>query len=169
MTFDDFHRWSRTTQLAALSCAAAVLLDGGIAVTVLQRTRDHAVTVPAALQPLPELRGRALADEQSMYAALSRRPFDQPGAPASGPGMTLAMQLPAAPIRQPRLIGTVVEGQKGFVIVEMPDAHTQLVRIGEKAGELRLRSVSAGEAAFDDAKGNKVVLRAPVPGTERTP
>ena len=72
---------------------------------------------------------------------------------------------PAAPAR-PRLVGTVVQGRDGgFVIVELPDARMQVVRIGEQAAGLRLRSVSAGEAVFDDQHGTRVSLRTPASGS----
>jgi hypothetical protein len=41
----------------------------------------------------------------------------------------------------------------------------QLVRIGERAGELKLRSVAAGEAVFDDAHGARVSLKTPRAGS----
>jgi hypothetical protein len=77
-------------------------------------------------------------------------------------GPTAPLVAPSAV--QPRLIGTVVQGQGGFVMVEMPDARMQLVRIGEKVGDLRLRSVSTGEAVFDDPQGARVSLRTPRAG-----
>jgi hypothetical protein len=55
-------------------------------------------------------------------------------------------------------------------MVTMPDGGIKLVRVGERAGDLKLRSVSAGGAVFDDIiHGGRVTLRAPTPGPEPQP
>ena len=69
----------------------------------------------------------------------------------------------------PRLVGTVAGGAESFVVLAMPEGTIKVVHVGERAGDLKLRAVSAGGAVFDDIHGERVTLRAPTPGAEPLP
>lgn len=159
----DWREWPNGLRVAVSCLALALALD----VATLARARAPERTgVIAALRidQAPRIALTPPTDEELVRQAQLRTPFDLAPPPSplivSGPPAPL---VAAAPVR-PRLMGTVVQGQGGFVMVEMPDARMQLVRIGDKVGDLRLRSVSSGEAVFDDPQGARVSLRTPRAG-----
>jgi hypothetical protein len=155
--------WPNGLRIAVICLALGLALD----VAALARARSR--EVPASIAPLrieqaPRIAMVSPTDPELVQQSALRTPFDVAPLPApliaSGPTVPL---IAAAPVR-PRLMGTVVQGQGGFIMVEMPDARMQLVRIGDKVGDLRLRSVSSGEAVFDDPQGARVSLRTPRAG-----
>jgi hypothetical protein len=163
--------WPASARIAGVFLLAALALD--VAVLVRLRTvRDEAAVAPLVIRAVPRIVIHTPDDAELVHAAANSAPFGgepSAGAPMLATPVLLESAPTPAPVR-PRLVGTVVQGNGGgFVIVEMPDARMQLVRVGEQAGELRLRSVSAGEAVFDDPRGRRVSLRTPAPGAELRP
>lgn len=146
-------------------CLALALFADVVEFARLRQQHVAPLTVPLRIERAPAIVVALPSDAELVREAGLRAPFDLVPPPAalvmSGP-VPPTLQ-PVAPVR-PRLMGTVVQGQGGFVMVELPDARMQLVRIGEKAGDLRLRSVSAGEAVFDDPQGTRISLRTPRAG-----
>lgn len=68
---------------------------------------------------------------------------------------------------RPILVGTIMKQGGELALMEFPDGHTRLLRIGEQVGDLILRSVTTGEAVFSTTEGGRITLRtAP---TETTP
>lgn len=154
--------WPTSTRIAAGALVAALAIDA----YVLFRPRPIETAPPLTLQPAQRSTVRPLADADIVRDAGNREPFGAT-APAAeifvsnggAPDAAVAMQ----PTR-PRLLGTVVEGQGGgFVVVSHPDSRVQLVRPGEMAGDLRLKSVAVGQAEFTDTNGTRVTLRIPPP------
>jgi hypothetical protein len=157
MRFADVRDWPTSTRIAAVALAAALVFD----LAVLIRTRHVDEAPPLAITSVTRIIVRQAGDAELVRQAANRAPFG-----ATSP--TVDMLASAAILQQstsvqparPRLLGTVVEGHDGgFVVVELPDARVQLVRIGERAGDFRLRSVAAGEAVFDQAGGERITLR----------
>ena len=151
----------RGVQLAAVALAIAILLDIASVVRLLGSN---------AIPPQPDVpRGDAPRIVIStpgrpdlIHRAALAMPFgeDVPAPLPSATSAVLQNTSPASP--RPKLLGTVVDGRGGgFIVVELPDGHMQVVRIGEQAGELRLKSVTAGEAILVDAAGGRVSLRTP--------
>ena len=154
--------WPLGTQIAAACLLAALALDLAV-VTGLRHLREEDVVSQPTIRPAPRIMTRTLSDPALIHDAANKTPFD-----LETPVVTSVATVvpPVAPTR-PRLVGTVVQGRDGgFVIVELPDARMQVVRIGERAAGLRLRSVSAGEAVFDDLRGGRVSLRTLAPGSD---
>jgi hypothetical protein len=159
----DWREWPSGLRTALVCLVVALALDVA-AFTRMRTTPATNVVAPLRIDEVPRIALTPPTDEELVRQAGMRTPFDlvQPPAPLVLSGPTAPLVAPSAV--QPRLIGTVVQGQGGFVMVEMPDARMQLVRIGEKVGDLRLRSVSTGEAVFDDPQGARVSLRTPRAG-----
>lgn len=161
----DWRDWPPGTRIAAICLAGALLLDlAGLA--RMRHVRDNSAILRLQIEPAPRITVRVRDEAQLVREASLRTPFDAvPGRAQMEVANAIAQQNSPPPVR-PRLVGTVIEGQNGgFVVVEMPDARMQLVRIGEQAGELRLRSVAAGEAVFDDLLGGRITLRTPRAGS----
>lgn len=157
--------WPMAPRIAAACLAGALLLDlAGL--MRLRQVREAAVEAPLRLAPAPVIAMRARGEAEIVREAALRTPFDADAGPSDMPMANAIMQQGTLPPARPRLVGTVVEGLNGgFVVVEMPDARMQLVRVGERMGELKLRSVTAGEAVFDDPHGGRVLLRTPRVGS----
>lgn len=154
--------WPTSTRVAAAALVAALAIDG----YVLFRPR-HVETAPAlTLAAVTRNAVRPVTDADLVRAAGEREPF---GATTPAAEMLVANggapdAAPMSTPERPRLLGTVVEGQGGgFVVLSHPDARVQLVRLGETAGDLRLRSVAAGQAVFTDPTGSRITLRLPPP------
>ena len=157
--------WPASTRIAAACLAGALVLDLAALVRMRHVREDEAVS-PIQVERAPRIAIRMRDDAEIVRQAALRTPFDI-AAPPPMPGLMTATvpQNVMAPVL-PRLVGTVVEGRNGgFVVVELPDARMQLVRVGERAGDLKLRSVAAGEAVFDDPHGARVSLKAPRAGS----
>lgn len=156
--------WPNGLRIAVVCLALALVLDGA-AVVRLRTPVATSVAAPLRIERAPQIALAPQVDPELVQQAELRAPFDvAPPAAAA-----LVVSGPAAPLQvigpvRPRLMGTVVQGTGGFVMVEMPDARMQLVRIGEKVGDLRLRSVSAGAAVFEDPQGARVSLSTPRAG-----
>ena len=151
--------WPVGRRVAVVALAAALVLDL-VALANMRSTPDNSTAAPLVIEHAPRIVTRVRDEGEIVRQAALHSPFDAvaPAAPLQL-ASTVVPQGAPPPVR-PRLVGTVVEGQGGgFVVVEMPDARMQLVRIGEQAGDLRLRSVAANEAVFSDAQGGKAVLR----------
>ena len=162
--------WPMRAQIALVLLIVAILLDLG-ALLRLRSPGGGTPVMPLAIRMAPRIVIHTPDDAGIVREAASRSPFDMASPSSTFVPFNAVVQqsVVAAPVR-PRLVGTVVEGRDGgFVVMELPDGRMQLVRIGERAGELRLRSVGAGEAVFDDARGNRVSLRTPRPGSEPRP
>lgn len=165
MRWAGWRDWSPGMRIAASCLAGALLLDLA-ALVRMRHVRDNAAVLPLQIAPAPRVGVRARGEAQLVREAALRTPFDAVPASALLEVTNAMSQQSSPPPVRPRLVGTVIEGQSGgFVVVEMPDARMQLVRIGERAGELRLRSVAAGEAVFDDLHGGRVTLRTPRAGS----
>ena len=161
----DWRDWPTGTRIAALVLAGGLFLDLA-ALVRLRHVRDDAAVLPLQMAHAPRIMVRVRDAAQLVREAALRTPFDAAPPPARMEMANAIVQQSSPALVRPRLVGTVIEGQSGgFVIVEMPDAHMQLVRIGERAGELRLRSVAAGEAVFDDLLGGRITLRTPRAGS----
>ena len=157
--------WPTGPRIAA-ACLAGVLLLDMAGLVRLRQVRKVAADEPLRLEPAPAIVIRARSESEIVREAALRTPFDGAAAPLDRPMANAIVQQGALPPARPRLVGTVVEGLNGgFVVVEMPDARMQLVRVGERMGELKLRSVTAGEAVFDDPHGGRVLLRTPRVGS----
>lgn len=152
--------WPASTRVAAIGLALALTVDSGLLVRILQR-HDVVPSAPLRVIQAPQIVARVSDDPAPIRQAANRTPFDAAPTAASLAATAAILQASVpAPLVRPKLIGTVLGGSTGpFVILELPDTKMQLVRIGERAGELRLRSVAAGEALFDDGRGGKVSLR----------
>lgn len=164
----NWRDWPPGRRLAALALMLALGLDLATLVR-LRHLGDELTAPPLQLPAVPEVGRRAPVDAALLIEAAGRAPFG--GSPAiSMAAMEAPPVQPVAPSAGLRLMGTVVEGDgRGFVVVELPDARMQLVRIGERAGTLRLRSVTAGAAVFEDARGDRISLRSPQAGSGSRP
>jgi hypothetical protein len=162
-----------TPALRAAAGVAAIALVGDLALLVrAARSEREAIVVPLHIADVAMITRRAADAPGLIQSARAREPFE----PLGGTPTTVASagsvvpQAMAMPTAQPRLIGTVVGGAESFVVMAMPDASIKVVRVGERAGGLKLRTVSAGGAVFDDIiNGGRVTLRSPTPGSEPQP
>ncbi|MDB4881514.1 MAG: hypothetical protein JWL95_280 [Gemmatimonadetes bacterium] len=159
----ELGQWPRRTQLAAVALAASLLLDVRLVFRLLRPGDQEIAFEPLRMRYVPHVAARRSSDAQLIQEAENRAPFGGT-APVSVP----ASVVPQPPV-QPRLVGTVVGGRAGFVVVELPDTRLQVVRIGDRAGNLRLRSVAAGAAVFQDTAGARVTLRSPPVGADVRP
>ena len=167
-------RTYRVTWIPALRIAAgcaALALVGDLALLVrASRVRAEATVVPLRIAPAERIAPRSADAKGLIESAGARRPFEPLGGVQTlASAGTVIPQAVAIPAPQPRLIGTVVGGAESFVVMAMTDGAIKVVRLGERAGDLRLRSVSAGGAVFDDIHGGRVTLRPPTPGSEPQP
>ena len=159
--------WPVGRRIAVVALAAALALDL-VALAGLRSTSDNSSVAPLVMEHAPRIVPRVRDEGEIVRQAAMRSPFDAVAPVTPLQLASTVMQQSAPPPVRPRLVGTVVEAQGGgFVVVEMPDARMQLVRIGERAGDLRLRSVAANEAVFNDAQGGKVALRTSRAGENR--
>ena len=159
--------WPVGRRVAVVALAAALVLDL-VALANMRSTSDTSTVAPLVMEHAPRIVPRVRDEGEIVREAALRSPFDAVAPVAPLQMASTVVQQSAPPPVRPRLVGTVVEAQGGgFVVVEMPDARMQLVRIGERAGDLRLRSVAANEAVFYDAQGGKVALRTSRAGENR--
>ena len=159
--------WPVGRRVAVVALGAALVLDL-VMLANMRSTSDNAVVAPLVMEHAPRIVTRVRDEGEIVREAALRSPFDAVAPVAPLQLASTVVQQSAPPPVRPRLVGTVVEAQGGgFVVVEMPDARMQLVRIGERAGDLRLRSGAANEAVFVDAQGGKVVLRTSRAGENR--
>lgn len=163
--------WTPALRVAAAVASLALVADVALLVRAARSSRPEPI-VPLRLVVATPIVPRVPDAEELIQSARESQPFE----PLGGSRTTLAgagsvvPQAVEPPAVQPRLIGTVVGGAGSFVMVTMPDGGIKLVRVGERAGDLKLRSVSAGGAVFDDIiHGGRVTLRAPTPGPEPQP
>jgi hypothetical protein len=153
----------------AAACVAIALVADFVLLARMLRAPAEAAVVPLRLAPVPAIVPRAGDSKALLDSAQSSSPFEPLGAPQQLASAEVVPQA-AAPVAQPRLVGTVVRDAESFVVMAMPEGSIKVVRVGERAGDLRLRSVSAGGAVFDDiTKGERVTLRTPTPGAEPQP
>ena len=163
----DWREWPVHTQFAAAALALSIL----VALTSTWRAfRNDTVPddVLRAASAAPRIIINIPDDAGALRDAANRSPFDITP-PSNATQLTSSVvQQNAPPLVRPRLAGTAIDPQSGsFVVVETPEGRIQLVRIGERTGELRLRSVSVGEAVFDDVRGNRITLKASRPGSDQ--
>jgi hypothetical protein len=153
----------------AAACAAIALLADVALLARMAYTPAESPVVPLRLAPAPAIVRPSSRELPGVESAAESDPFEPLGAPQQLASAEVVPQA-AAPTAQPRLVGTVVRDTESFVVMAMPEGTIKVVRVGERAGDLRLRSVSAGGAVFDDiTKGERVTLRAPTPGAEPHP
>jgi hypothetical protein len=105
-------------------------------------------TVPQALS--------AAAVEHDPFRPERRRPAERFRLPGERGPNTAAAPSSLPPIR---LIGTAVIGDGGFAMCQRASDAPKLVRVGEKFGDLTLRSVRQGRAVFRAADGTSVEVR----------
>jgi hypothetical protein len=165
-----FDRLAITPALrVAAACAALALCVDLVLLARLALAPAVAAAVPLRLDTPSAIVRMPPQASPALDSALQRDPFEPLGAPQQIASAEVVPQA-AAPAAQPRLVGTVVRGAESFVVMAMPDGPIKVVRVGERAGDLRLRSVSAGSAVFDDINGGeRITLRAPTPGAEPQP
>ncbi|MEP6729033.1 MAG: hypothetical protein ABJE10_00280 [bacterium] len=166
MNLGSVREWPRSTQVVAVALMVSLLLDVALATRLLRPQNDNITFEPLRIQGAPRIIARTSDGAELVREAENRAPF---GGTAAVNTQIAPVVQQAALVRAPRLVGTVVEGHGGFVVLEMPDGHMQVVRIGERAGDLLLRSISVGQAAFDDRAGTRITLRSPAAGTETRP
>jgi hypothetical protein len=147
----------------------ALLCDGILLVRAVRPPAPERI-VPlriAAVTPIAQRKADAVGLIQS---ARTRQPFEPFGEvqTVANTGVVIPQAAPM-PAAQPRLIGTVVGGAESFVVMALADGSIKVVHLGDRAGGLKLRSVSAGGAVFDDINGDRVTLRSPTPGSEPQP
>lgn len=161
--------WTIALRVAAACAALALVIDLALLVRA-QRSHVDAPIVPLRIAPPSSIVQRVPDAEGLIQSARAREPFDPLGAPQTFADASVVIPQ-AAPVAeaQPKLIGTVVGGAESFVVMALTDGSIKVVRIGERAGDLRLRSVLAGGAHFDNIHGGRVTLRAPTPGAEPQP
>lgn len=161
MSMTHPREWSQGMRAAVFALAAAIVFD----IALLSHRPSVTEVPPLVLAPVPQITVHTVDAAEIVRLAGARSPFG--GTPATdllAASTFLQQSTEALSSERPRLLGTVVEGRGGgFVVVEMPDARVQLVRIGEKAGDLRLRSVSTGEAVFDDPRAARIILKTSPP------
>ena len=108
----------------------------------------------AAVPAIPEALSAA-AVEHDPFRPERRRPAERFRLPGErGPNAASPASLPAI-----RLIGTAVIGDGGFAMCQRASDAPRLVRVGEKFGDLTLRSVQQGRAVFRAADGTSVEVR----------
>jgi len=155
-------------RVAAVCAAIALLVDLGL-LARMARTPAEPAVVPLRLALPPAIVRSPSHAPPNMQKAAESDPFEPLGAPQQLASAEVVPQA-MAPAAQPRLVGTVIRETESFVVMAMPEGTIKVVRVGERAGDLRLRSVSAGGAVFDDiTKGERVTLRTPTPGAEPQP
>lgn len=151
--------WPLSARAAGIALLAALGVDV-VAVVHAQRLGRADTAPPVVIPTAPRIAIITPTDADLIRVAAEKAPFDITRPMPAPTASALAPTPPVAvvPVR-PRLVGTVTQGQGGFVILELADARIQVVRIGEVAAGLRLRAVTAGEAVFDDLHGIRVSLR----------
>jgi hypothetical protein len=153
---------------AAAACATLALLgDGALLVRAARPEREPRI-VPLRIATAAPIVRRSADAEARLDSAQASEPFE-PFGETQAPAGTVTQQATPVPVARPRLIGTVVAGAESFVMMTMTDGTMKVVRVGERAGDLKLRAVSAGGAVFDDINGDRVTLRSPTPGSEPQP
>ncbi|MDB4881375.1 MAG: hypothetical protein JWL95_141 [Gemmatimonadetes bacterium] len=161
--------WTTALRVAIGCAAIALVADVGLLARAA-RSRDEERIVPLRIAPAAPIAPRKTDARGLIESAGARRPFEPLGGTKTlASAGTVIPQAVAIPAAQPRLIGTVVGGAESFVVMAMTDGAIKVVRLGERAGDLKLRSVSAGGAIFDDIHGGRVTLRSPTPGSEPQP
>jgi hypothetical protein len=158
--------WTPALRIAA-GCAALALVADIALVARASRSQRDAQATPLRIAVATLIAARKPDAEQPIDSARALAPFEPLGATemltSAATVIPQAMPIPAA---QPRLVGTVVGAAESFVVMSLADGTIKVVRVGERAGDLKLRAVSAGGAVFDDIHGGRVTLRAPTPGSE---
>ena len=157
MRMEAAREWPLGTQVAAGCLLAGLALD----LTAIARVRHMADTGEPSSHTTsmaPRIIIHTPDDEARVRTAAGKSPFDmEPPVTNVVQGLVAARPVDVD-VARPQLVGTVLQGRdSGFVIVDLPDAGMKVVRIGEMAGSLRLRSVAVGAAQFDDARGVHVV------------
>jgi hypothetical protein len=153
----------------AAACAAIALLVDLALLARMAWPRAEVPVVPLRLTPPSSIVQLSPHSAPAIDSAAARDPFEPLGAPQQLASAEVVPQA-AAPAAQPRLVGTVIRETESFVVMAMPEGTIKIVRVGERAGDLRLRSVSTGSAVFDDInKGERVTLHSPTPGAEPQP
>jgi hypothetical protein len=162
-------RFADTPSLRIAVAVAALALVGDVGLLAgALRTPAEEPVARLRLAPAPAIVPRS-ADAKGLIESAERRaPFDPLGAPPQVASATV-VPLAAPPVAKPRLVGTVAGGAESFVVLAMPEGTIKVVHVGERAGDLKLRSVTAGGAVFDDINGERVTLRAPIPGVDPLP
>lgn len=168
MSIPGVSEWPWSTRIAA--GVFAVTLVAGSMLSMDDNASRAETHAPLVLPRPAEIIISTPDNSQIVRDALARAPFggESQADNAYQPGSVVQQSIPL-PVRAPRLVGTVLEGAGGFVIVELPDGRMPVIRIGEKAGEYRLREVRAGEAIFEDARGGRVSLKASAAGADIRP
>jgi hypothetical protein len=156
-------------RVAAACAAIALITDAALLVRAVRPWREP-VVVPLRIVAATPIVSRKADSRALLDSAQSSEAFEPLGGAqtlaSSGTVIPQAAPMPAA---QPRLIGTVVDGARSFVMMALTDGTMKVVRVGERAGDLKLRAVSAGGAVFDDIHGDRVTLKSPTPGSEPQP
>lgn len=153
----------------AAACAAIALVADLALLARAAWPRAEVPVVPLRLAAAPTIVQLPAHAAPVLDSAAALDPFEPLGKPQQLASAEVVPQA-AAPVAQPRLVGTVIRETGSFVVMAMPEGPIKVVRVGERAGDLRLRSVSAGGAVFDDiTKGERVTLRTPTPGAEPQP
>lgn len=156
--------WPLTRRVATMVLILALAWDAA-ALVRLARSDAEPLPAPGAMPAVPSVARRPIDDPQRFSLAASRAPFGADIAPA-------LLAVPPSfslPVNQPRLTGTVVQGASGFVIIELTDGSMRLIRLGERAAGLTLRTVVPGMATFTDSTGHRIVLHSSTTETATRP
>ncbi len=149
----DWSDWSVSRRIVTIVFIAAIAWD--VAALVRLFGRDDEVRVMPLVMPQLQSAARAPLDDPTIFMqASARSPFGD-GAPAA---TALSNPIAVLPIDQPRLTGTVVQANSSFVVMELTDGSIRLVRLGEHAAGLTLRSVAPNTGTFTDSTGRRIVL-----------
>jgi Tfp pilus assembly protein PilP len=165
-----FPRLAITPSLRLATACAALALVTDVALLARASTHDEVPRIAALrIATVSSITPRTKDAPGLIEAARARQPFS-PGSDAATPPVTDTQAAAAAiPIAQPRLVGTVTGNTRSFVVVAVPDGSIKVVHVGQRAGELTLRSVAADSAVFENTTGDRVTLRSPKPGAEPHP
>ena len=142
--------------------AAVIVLGGALiwdlaSVVRLLRPASLARSTPLSLPGVSPIARQPLDDARLYSLAGSHSPFGEGPSVAAQPIPVITPQLP---VDQPKLTGTVVNGDSSFVVIELTDGSMRLVHRGERAAGYTLRAVSPGVATFTDSTGRRIVLHA---------
>ncbi|MEP6999049.1 MAG: hypothetical protein ABI969_01130 [bacterium] len=145
--------WSVARRIATVAFAAVVAWD---AVALVRRMRAVEISriTPLVMPEIATVTRPPFDDSGIFGLASARNPFDGGTAPI----VPLGNPLVTLPVDRPRLTGTVVQGARSFVVIELVDGAMRIVRLGESASGLTLRSVEPGAGTFIDATGRRIVL-----------
>lgn len=149
--------------VAALCCTIGVATLAWAAIGALRVPRPRLIaTLPSPSPPSSIERANPSAVEL-IERAIERDPFSatrqSTAPPLVGSTETLVGPVTSSP-EALRLIGTVVDSSgDSFVLCQLGNAPSRVLRVGQELGPYQLRSISQGSAAFMSSDGQRLELR----------